>query len=120
MVLFDNGVALSFEVVNDGLFGLAANGGGVFARFGSWGREAGKRFAGLEGFAVFRCKAILIDGLNVSFSAIADMLVESILWVFGGEVNHVFVTSDFGDDGGSGDGFDLGVGFDKSGDVRRK
>lgn len=65
-------------------------------------------------------KAILIDGLNVSFSAIADMLVESILWVFGGEVDHVFVTSDFGDDGGGGDGFDFGVGFDKSGDVRCK
>lgn len=33
VVLFDNGVALSLEVVGNGLFGLAADGSGVFMGF---------------------------------------------------------------------------------------
>ena len=50
-------------------------------------------------------------------SAIADVLIKMIFWVFGGEVNHILVASDFGDDGRGGDFTDFVVGLDEGGDV---
>lgn len=81
------------------------------------GRETGKGFARFERLAMFGGEAMFVDGGDVSFGAVTDMFVEAVVWVFFGEVHHVVVTSDFGDDGSGGNGFEFAVGFDASGDV---
>lgn len=50
--------------------------------------------------------AELCEGLFVGGGAVADVLFETVARVFLGEINHVVITSDFGDDGGGGDFFD--------------
>ena len=53
----------------------------------------------------------------MGFGAVADVLIESVFWVIGGEVYHIAVTGDFGDDGSGGDFFELGVGFNAGGNI---
>ena len=98
------------------MFGFLADASGVFMGF-YLGGEAGKRFAGFKRFAMLFCEAVFIDGGNVRFGAIANVLVESILWVFGRKIYHIVVAGNFGDDGGGGDFADFGVGFDAGGGV---
>ena len=59
-------------------------------------------------------ETVLINGCEVRFGAVTNVLVEAVFWVFGGEIHHVIVTGDFGNDGGGGDGFNLGVTFNAS------
>lgn len=116
VILFENSVAVLRKIGGDGLFGGVAGGSGVFvARFGY--SEVAERFTRLEGTAVFRGEAVLINSGNVGFGAIADMVFETIVWVFGVEVCHVLVAGDFGDDGGGRDFADFAVGFDEGGGV---
>ena len=98
-------------MVGDSLFGFLADAGGVFMGF-YLGDEAGKRFAGFKRFAVLFCEAVFIDGGNVRFGAIANVLVESIFWIFGCKVYHIAVAGNFGDDGSGGNFADFGVGLD--------
>ena len=79
--------------------------------------EAGKGFAGFEGFAVFGCEAVLVDGFDMSFGAVADVFIELVFWILGANVYHVVVAGNFSDDGGGGDGLELGIGFDTCGDI---
>ena len=116
VVLFDDGVSVLFEICGNELLGLFANRSGVFARLLFW-REAGERFAGFEGFAVFFCQAVLIDSGDVRFGTVADVFIEPIFWVVGSEVYHIVVTSNFSDDGGGGDFADFNIGFDEGGGV---
>ena len=90
--------------------------GGVFGRFDRRG-EAGKGFARFEGFTMFGCEAVFMNGFDVDFGAVADVFVEAIVWVFSGKINHIVVTGDLGDDGGSRDFTDFRVAFDTGGGV---
>lgn len=60
-------------------------------------------------------ETVFVDSLDMGFGAVTDVLIETVFWVFSGELYHVLVASDFGDDGGGGDFADFGVGFDASG-----
>ena len=82
--------------------------------FNSKAREG---FTGLEGFAVLGGEAIFINSGDVGFGAVADMIIETVIWVFGYEVSHVVITGDFGDDRGSGNSFEFCIGFDAGSDV---
>ena len=62
-------------------------------------------------------EAVLVNGCEMGFGAVADVLVKMIVWVLGGEVDHIVITGDFGDDRGGGDFAYLGIGFDVSGRV---
>ena len=79
------------------------------------GFKTRKRFTRLEGLAMFGGEAILIDGFDVGFSAVADVVVESVFWVFFGKFNHIVISSDFGDDGGGRDFANFIVAFDAGG-----
>ena len=61
---------------------MFAFGGGVFARFGGGG-EAGEGFAGFVRLAMFGGEAVFIDGGDVGASAVADVLVKTVVGVFG-------------------------------------
>lgn len=110
----DDGMAVLFEVISDELFGALAYVGGVLLRLG-WCCEAGEGFTGLERLAVFWGEAVLIDSIDVSFGAVADVLVEAIFGVFFGKRYHIIVTGDFGDNGGGGDFANFVVTFDAGG-----
>ena len=90
--------------------------GGIFAFFGFW-LKARKGFAGFEGLAVLPSEAVLVNGCDMGFGAVADVLIEAVLRIFGGEIHHIMVTGDFGDDGCGGDFADFIVGFDTCRDI---
>lgn len=116
MVAGDDGVAVSFEIISDESFGFLADVGGVLLGFDCW-CEAGKGFAWFERFAVLWGEAVFIDSIDVSLGAVADMLVESVFGVFFGEINHIVIAGDFGDNGSGRDFANLIVAFDTSGGV---
>ena len=62
-------------------------------------------------------EAVFVNGREVGFGAVADVLVEMVVWVFGGEISHIAIAGDFGDDRGGGDFAYFGIGFDASGYV---
>ena len=64
---------------------------------------------------MFRSETILVNCFNMSFGAVADMFVEIVFWIFLGELNHIIVTSDFGNDGSSGYFADFIIAFDAGG-----
>lgn len=64
---------------------------------------------------MFGCETVFIDCLNVRFGAVANMLVEAVFWIFFGEFNHVVVTSNFSNNGCSGDFTDFIVALNASG-----
>lgn len=66
---------------------------------------------------MFICKAVLVNGRDMGFGAVADVLVEAVFWIFGGEIRHIMVAGDFSNNGGGGDFTDFIVGFDTGGDV---
>ncbi len=82
--------------------------------------KAGEGFTGFKRFAMFGSETIFVDGGEMGFGTIADMLVETVGGVFWCEVDHIMVTGDFGDDGGGGDSFELCIGFDNGGDIGRE
>ena len=86
-------------MVSDDRFGFLAFICGVFIGSEFFGRESGEGFTGFEGFAVLRSEAVFIDGFDVRFGAVADVFVESVFGVLGGELDHVVISCDFGDDG---------------------
>lgn len=113
----DNDVALFGEIIRDSGFGLLADFGSVFLSGG--GRfEIREGLAGFERFTMLGCETAFIDGGDMSFGAIADVLVKTVVGILGGEVFHILITSDFGDDGSGGDFADESVGFNAGGDVR--
>ena len=57
-------------------------------------------------------EAVLVNGCDMGFGAVADVFVEAVVWIFGGEIHHIMVTGDFGNDGCGGDFADFIVGFD--------
>ena len=63
---------------------------GLLARFcsvlfgGLGGLEAGEGFARFEGLAVLGGETVLINRFDVGFGAVADVLVETVLRIFGG------------------------------------
>ena len=61
---------------------------------------------------MFVGETILINSCDVNFGAVANVLVEVVFWVLFREFYHVVVASDFGDDGGGGDGADFIITFD--------
>jgi len=113
----DNSVAMIREIVCYSRFGLLADSGSIFLRF-FWSLEIRKGFARFKRFTMLGCEAILIDGGDMGFGAVADVLVKTIVGIFGSEVFHILVTGDFGDDGSGGNLADESVGFDAGSDVR--
>ena len=95
---------------------MFAFGSGVFVGFGFF-CETREGFAGFKGFAMLGGEAVFVDGGEMGFGAVADMLVETVGGVLWREVDHIAVAGDFGDDGGGGDSFKLRVGFDDGGDI---
>ncbi len=61
---------------------------------------------------MFRSEAVLIDSFKVSFSAVADVFIESMFRILGGEFNHVIIAGDFSDYGGGRNGGDFCITFD--------
>ena len=53
----------------------------------------------------------------MSFSAVANVFFEMVVWVFIGKVYHVLIASDFGNDGSGRDFADFVIGFNASGGV---
>ena len=66
---------------------------------------------------MFVCKAVLVNGRDMGFGAVADVLIEAVLGILGGEIHHIMVAGDFSNDGGGGDFTDFVVGLDTGGDV---
>ena len=62
-------------------------------------------------------EAVLVDCCDVGLGAVADVLIETVFWILGGEVYHVTVAGDFGDNGGGRDFLELGIGFDTGSDI---
>lgn len=60
--------------------------------------------------SVFGAGAEFGEGGAMLGSAIADVFFETIIGVLLGEVDHVLVAGDFGDNGGGGDFFDEVIG----------
>ena len=117
MIFSNDGVALFFEIIGDGLFGLVADTGSVFA-VGLCLGEAGDRFARFEGFTVFWSEAAIVDGCDVGFGAVTNVSVKTVVGILFGEVDHVMIAGDLGDDGSSGNCRKFGVGFDMGRYVR--
>ena len=90
---------------------MFADVGGVFLGF-SERLKISKGFAGFKGFAVFWSEAVAVDSFDVSGGAVADVLIETVVGVFGGDLNHIAVASYFGNDGSGGNFADFGVGLD--------
>ncbi len=61
---------------------------------------------------MFRSEAVLIDSFKVSFSAVADVFIKAVMWIFFGEFKHIVITSDFSDYGGGRNGGDFCITFD--------
>ena len=66
---------------------------------------------------MFICKAVLVNGRDMGFGAVADVLIEAVLGILGGEIHHIMVAGDFSNDRSGGDFADFVVGFDAGGDV---
>ena len=66
---------------------------------------------------MFGGEAVFVDSGDVGFGAVANVLIESVFWIVGGEVYHVAVTGDFSNDGSGRNFFELGISFYVSGDV---
>lgn len=67
--------------------------------------------------AMFGANTVREEGGLVFCGAISDMAFKAVVGVFCGEVCHVGVAGNFGDDGGSGDFFNKTVGFFDSGNM---
>ena len=119
VVAGDDGVAVIYEIISNERLGLFTFGGGVFVRLGFF-CKTGEGLAGFKRFAMFGGEAVFVDGGEMRFGTIADMLVETVGGVFWCKVDHIVVTGDFGDDGGGGDSFKLCIGFDDGGDIGRE
>lgn len=61
---------------------------------------------------MFWGEAILINCFDMSFGAVADMLVKTVFWELVSELYHVIISSDFGNDGSSGNFMDFIIAFD--------
>ena len=59
----------------------------------------------------------MVDSSNVRFGTIANVLIEMIVRVFGGKVDHIVIASNFGDDGSGRDFANYVVAFYASGGV---
>lgn len=81
VILFDDGVAMRFEIMSDSLLGLLTFFSGVFL-WGFWCLEIRKGFAGFERFAMFGCESIFVYSSNVGFGAVADVFIEIIFGIF--------------------------------------
>ena len=46
---------------------------------------------------MFFDETVFVDSLDMGFGAVTDVLIETVFWVFSGELYHVLVASDFGD-----------------------
>ena len=116
MVAGDDSMTVLFKIISDELFSVFAYGSGVLFGF-NCRCEAEEGLTGFERFTVFWGETIFINSCDVSFGAVADVLVKSVLGVFIGEVYHIMITGDFGDNGGGGDFAYFIVAFDAGGSV---
>ena len=112
----NDSVAVIFKINGDKLFGTSAYVGGVLLGFVCW-CEFKKGFTWFERFAVLWGEAVFVNGCDVGFGAVADVLVETIFGVFFGKRYHIIVTGDFSDDGSGGDFANLVVTFDAGGSM---
>lgn len=77
-----------------------------------------KSLDGSEAAAVLGTGAQLLESLLMLECAVTDVLLETVAGILLGELDHVAVAGDFGDDGGGGDFFDEEVSFGQDGNVR--
>ena len=64
---------------------------------------------------MLQSEAILINCFDMSFGAVANMFVKTVFWELVGELYHVIIPSDFGNDGSSGNFTDFIIAFDAGG-----
>ena len=115
-------MAFGFEKIRDSLFGFRADFGSVFAfrAFRGWFGKAGEAADGAEAEAMLGGDAVAFKGGKVLLCAVAFVFFKVVVGVIVGEVDHVVIAGDFGEDGGGGDFFDEIVAFHEGGDVARE
>ncbi len=78
VVSFNNCVIVAFQIIGDGLFGLSADVGGIFAGFCN-SLESRKRFTWFERFAMLVGETIFVNGIDVRFGAITNVFFETVI-----------------------------------------
>ena len=64
---------------------------------------------------MFGAGAVFLEGGAMLSGTVTDMFFKTIFGVLLGEINHIFITSDFGDDTGGRNFFNEKIGFFESG-----